>query len=134
VIAIVIIAALAVVLLVYVLGPLRTSGDTEPSYAALRRAELTGRKRAALEAILDMEGERSVGKLSAEDYDVLRREYELEAITALRELDRVSGADSAAPSDDRLEAEIAALRDELRCPNCGAPRARGRACKRCGAR
>ena len=132
--AIVLVAVVAVLLLLFVLGPLRSSSQVVPSQATLRRAELAGRKRAALEAILDMEGERDAGKLSPEDYEVLRREYELEAITALRELDRVSEEPGIAPGDDELEAEIAALRAEFTCPACGASRPPGRVCKRCGTR
>jgi hypothetical protein len=140
-----VVAVLAFLALAYVAGPLRErdeparegTGDTD---------ELIGRKRAALVAILDMEEERDAGKLSAADFAILRNEYEAEAAAALVELDTLRAAGD--PADADLEAEIAAMRARLQrdepdapeaalstepCPTCGTPRARGRACERCGA-
>lgn len=140
-IAAAIIAALACAALAYVAAPLR-KGRRPTNERAADIEELESRKRAALTAILDIENEREVGKLSTEDFEVLRAEYEVEAVTALVELDALR-----VPDEDRLEAEIAAIRDRLgretsraepedaviACPSCGAPRVMGRACERCGA-
>ncbi|HEY7876332.1 MAG TPA: 50S ribosomal protein L32, partial [Actinomycetota bacterium] len=105
-------------------------------------ADLVGRKRAALTAILDMEDERDAGKLSDVDFAALRHEYEAEAAAALVELDALRG--SGGTIDESLEAEIAAIRARLQddspraaasleeCPTCGTPRVPGRTCERCG--
>jgi hypothetical protein len=94
--------------LLYVLAPLaRRSGarDRTPSLAA----ELGARKRAALTGILDLEGERAVGKLNDHDFDVLKSEYEAEAMVAIAELDQLGLANA----DDDLEREIAELKARL---------------------
>jgi hypothetical protein len=144
VIAAIVIAALACGALAYVAAPLRASSRAtpEPDFA---EAELEGRKRAALTAIIDIENERDVGKLSSEDFDILRGEYETEAVAALLELDSLRAAGNETDID--LEVEIAAIRDRLAasggrraaggpllaCPSCGSPRVPGRACETCGA-
>ena len=145
-IATIVIAALACGALAFVAAPMRssTSSSREPSFDV---AELESKKRAALVAIIDIENERDVGKLSSADFAVLRDEYETEAVAALIELDALRGS----PGDDAgLEAEIAAIRERLAdshsqkpasstsaaliaCPSCGAPGVPGRACERCGA-
>jgi hypothetical protein len=122
------VALLVVALLYYVTQPLRTRSVDGPDARASLRDELAARKRAALVGILDIESEREAGKLSDEDFGILRREYEAEAIGALRGLE----ADLPA-ADDELEAEIAALRAELICSECGAPKRRAARCARCGA-
>lgn len=136
-----VVAALALLALAYVSAPLRERDRSLPDDST-DVAELVGRKRAALTAILDMEEERDAGKLSPADFALLRREYEAEAAAALAELDALQ---SPARSDADLEAEIAAIRARLLtretrheeaelepCPSCGTPRAPGRACERCG--
>lgn len=137
-----VVAAIAGLALVWVAGPLRGRDDLSQE-SSVEAAELQGKKRAALTAILDMEEERDAGKLSTNDFALLRREYEAEAAAALAELDALRSPD--APADADLEAEIAAIRTRLRgeseadahpaepCPSCGMPRARGRACEQCGA-
>jgi hypothetical protein len=134
--AVLVVLALAMALAYYVTLPLRGRVVEERAPAASLRGELYARKRAALGAILDIESERDAGKLSNQDFAALRAEYEAEAIDALRDLERADGADprmDLPEPDDELEAEIAALRAELICPRCGAPRPRGSLCPRCGA-
>jgi hypothetical protein len=139
-----VIAVLACGALAYVSVPLRSGAGTPPE-ESFEKQELESKKRVALTAILDIEDERDMGKLSGEDFAVLRSEYETEAVAALVELDTLRGESGAEPGDD-LEAEIAAIRDRLAgarghssggallaCPSCGAPRVPGRACKSCGA-
>lgn len=128
-IPILVVTVCAVLALLYVATPLRRGaphahGDEDPEVV-----EAEAVKRVALMGILDLEEERDAGKLRQPDYESLRAEYEVRAVIALRQADR---ARSPEPDDD-LEAEIAALREEMRCSGCGAIRAPGNACERCGA-
>jgi len=134
VVAAAIVALLAIVALAYVGTPLRRprrSAD-EPAQPAPQRpppvTDAEARKRAALAALMDLEEERAVGKLSDSDFLELRAEYEAEAIAALKQLDIAVLA-----PDDPLEAEIAAYRLRLQCPACGALRPAEGTCPRCGA-
>ena len=125
-----VVALLAIVALIYVSAPIRRAppilddeGDT---------SEAEARKIAALTAILDLESERDVGKLSEADLAELRSTYEHDALAALADLD----AAEALPATDPLEREIASLRHRLsrdRCPSCDAARPAGTTCARCGA-
>ena len=121
-IAIAILAGLAVA---YVLSPLRRGAVNEARADEFVEEALT-RKKNALDALVEIDEERAVGKLSASDHDALRSEYELEAARALNDLDAL------AVSDDDLESEIAAMRDRLACRKCGALRTPGERCPRCG--
>lgn len=123
-----IIGLLAVLALAYVTAPFRAEPEEEP--AADPGRVLEERKLAALTAILDLESERDVGKLSDEDLAELRVTYESEALSVLHELE--SGASSPGSA---LEREIADVRTRLSsdtCPNCGAHRAAASVCPRCG--
>lgn len=124
----VIVALLALAALVYVVSPLRRSGHQEPADESGALDEARERKESALSAIIDLEEEAEVGKLTMRELEILREEYEREALAALEQLDRV-----AAPSrtDDPLEAEIAAMRKRLACPSCGALRDDLGTCSRC---
>ena len=122
-----IIGLLALAALAYVGAPLRRAETADASTDP--EADLEDRKHQALVAILDLEAERDVGKLSEEDFDDLRLTYESEALAALSELDAV-----APWGGDRLEREIAAARANLQptsCPRCGKARPAGAACPRC---
>lgn len=126
-ISVLVVAALASLALAYVLVPLwrgASAGAAEPS---ARVGEIDSRKRSALTAIVDLEEERALGKLTEADFDALVSGYEQDALSALEDLDlaRVS-------VEDELEGEIAALRSRLECPVCGAARPSGTACPRCG--
>lgn len=127
-----IVALIAVAALVYVTAPLRRPRRDAPSAAAARVEEAAGRRRAAFGGLVDIEGERAMGKLSLGDFEALRAEYEAEALAALRELDEL-GAPAGTSDDDDLEAEIAALRSRLSCPDCGAIKTPGEPCEKCGA-
>jgi hypothetical protein len=92
--------------LLYVAAPLaRPRADRDGGRGLI--AELAARKRAALLGIVDLEGERAVGKLNDEDFIALKSEYEAEALVAIAELDQLD-----APGED-LEHEIADLRFRL---------------------
>lgn len=133
-----IVAVLACGALAFVAAPLR-SGASPVEESSAAAAELESRKRAALTAIIDIENERDIGKLSGDDFAILRSEYETEAVAALLELDALHAGEGEV--DVELEAEIAAVKERLSsggsaliaCPSCGAPRVPGRACRRCGA-
>lgn len=125
-----IVGLLAVAALAFVAAPLRRRDTPEPFDPT---SELEDKKLVALTAILDLESERDVGKLSDEDFRELRTVYEAQALDALRELDTMSHVEGTDP----LEKEIARVRARIsarRCPNCGAERKPGAApCPACGA-
>lgn len=129
-IAAVIVALLAAAALLYVTAPLRKPDVEElPSGPSLQQSAIE-RKATALTAILDLEEEAGVGKLTQGELETLRAEYEREALLALEQLDRIA---ATPPADDPLEAEIAAMKERLACPSCGAVRTSGGACSRCDA-
>ena len=128
-IATIAIAVLAVAALIYVAAPLRRGPRFEVDTGPTPQEEARDDKVVALAAIVDLEQERDAGKLSADDFAFLRGEYERDALEALRKLD----ATGETSLDDELEREIAAARQRLACPSCGAPRDAGTPCARCGA-
>jgi len=113
----------------YISMPLARGARKETDALSLQLEEAGARKEAALGALVDIENERLIGKLSTRDFDLLRDEYEADALAALRELDAIEqgGAD-----DDELEEEIAAIRARMECPECGGLRVPGEACSKCG--
>jgi hypothetical protein len=129
VIWLVIVAVLAVAALAYVATPLRRGPRRAFPDKSDDVARIGERKAAALTAIIDLEEERDVGKLSVRDFELLRDQYEREALTALHELDAIQASELG---DEELEAEIAAARALLVCPSCGRPSPTGEQCSRCG--
>jgi cytochrome c-type biogenesis protein CcmI len=125
VIGVVIVATLALVAIAWILVPVLRGRRTHTNDATASH-EAGARKRAALDALVEIEEELEIGKLSPDDFVVLRSEYEREALRALKELDALAGGDS-------LEEEIAAMRRQMMCPNCGALRRPGEACSKCDA-
>jgi cytochrome c-type biogenesis protein CcmI len=126
VIGAIVVVALALVAMVWIAAPLLRGrrADTATSWLDVQEAE--ARKHAALSALVDIEEDLEIGKLSTADFDVLRAEYEREAMRALKDLD-------ASAAGDSLEDEIAAMRRKMLCPNCGALRVPGEACTKCDA-
>lgn len=128
-IGVVLVSLLACAAIAYVALPLRRT-DEEPAEAPMALEEARENKTAALTAIIDLEEEAQMGKLSQAELEALRPEYERDALAALDEIDALS-----APRDadiDPLEAEIEAMRRRLACPSCGAAREPGTTCSRCG--
>jgi cytochrome c-type biogenesis protein CcmI len=123
-IGVIVVAALALVALVWIAVPLLRGRRAEKAPPSPAVEEAEARKHAALTALVDIEEDLEIGKLSAADFDVLRAEYEREALRALKDLDSSTAGDS-------LEDEIAAMRRQMVCPNCGAIRVPGEACTRC---
>jgi len=113
----------------YIWMPLARGVRKESDSLSLRLEEAGARKAAALGALVDIENERLIGKLSTRDFELLRDEYEADALAALRELDAI---EQGAADDDELEAEIAAIRARMECPECGGLRVPGEACSKCG--
>jgi hypothetical protein len=115
---------------VFVAAPIRRGIPAPVEDAGLE--ELHARKRSSLAALIDLESEHAVGKLSDADFEQLKTTYEAEALTVLDEIDALEDA----PAKDDLENEIAAVRSRLErgtCPRCGASRRPGSRCPRCGA-
>jgi hypothetical protein len=129
VIPILLIAALGIAVLVWVARPLRRGPVVDEPLPSQQLEEANAKKRGALLAIVDIENERVTGKLSQTDFMALRSEYETQALLALREADALRDSTF---DDEELEKEIAAIRERLRCPNCGAARRPGEPCERCG--
>jgi rubrerythrin len=125
----IVVGLVALAALVWVLAPLR-----RPRYEGVDLRTLTdeadARKRAALAAIVDLEDDRSVGKLAEDDFRALRHQYETEAVAAIAEFDAL---EASATRPDDIEAEIARVRRAMTCPKCGATRAPEESCPRCGA-
>jgi len=152
VIPVLVVAIVALTVLAWVALPLRRGPRSDAPLPSLELEEAEADKRSALVAIVDIENEHAVGKLSRPDLDALKAEYEARALEALRraealreeqplsasggQADRRSSRRSRQEEwldDDELELEIAAIRERLRCPSCGAARAPGAPCDRCGA-
>lgn len=119
---------LVVLALAYVVQPFRRKDATEMIEGPSPAQRAHEQKTAALTAIVDLEEEAQVGKLTQGELELLRTAYEREALDALVQLDALS---APLVVDDPLEAEIAAVKQRLTCPSCGAPRPSGGTCSRC---
>lgn len=126
---IIVIVVLVAISVAYISRPLVRGARGAPDVTALKLEEAGARKDAALGALVDIENERLIGKLSHSDFELLRDEYESEALAALKELDVLA---EGTTEDDELEAEIAAMRERMACPECGGLRIPGEACSKCG--
>lgn len=123
------IVVVGIAVLVWALAPLRRGPRTDAAERSLLVEETEERKRTALFAILDVEEEHEVGKLSAADLEILRAQYEAQAIDALRRLDDLGAA--TVDRDDTIEAEVARIRAEMTCPSCGELTRPGETCSTC---
>lgn len=124
-----IVSGLALAGLAFVVAPMLRADEPEVLDAT---AEIEQRKVTALTAILDLEAEHEVGKLSDADLTELRAVYENEALELIHQLDGAIDAQA-----DPLEREIAMARQRLNrtvvCAHCGAERrAREPRCPSCG--
>lgn len=135
-IPVLLVATLALGVLVWASLPVRrhTGTDLDAAESSRELEEANASKRAALMAIVDIENERAVGKMSTPDFDALKSEYEAQALRALRAADALRHSpEQTGRHGDEVELEIAAVRERLRCPNCGAARTPGAPCEQCGA-
>jgi hypothetical protein len=125
-------AVLGIAAVWFVLSP-RSGRSSERSGEAGEPFDIeeTARGR-AIEALREIEFDRATGKLSDEDYAALKSRYTGLALDAMR-AERAS-----APSDDVVEALIAAHRagvTSTACPSCGPrPEADAQFCSACGQR
>lgn len=127
-------AMVGVALLLVVLGPLISREAVAPIVDDEPQDLEETRKGIALSALKEIEFDQATGKLSDEDYAMLKGKYTAQALEALR-------AEDGTPADD-LEAVIAARAQVIRgegqatmaCPHCG-PRPESDAlfCSTCGA-
>ena len=121
-------------LLLYLGYPLLTSGRVGAASGPTR--QLFERKEQLLGEIVELELDRELGKVSAEDFQRLFAELEAETLAVIDELDRLNGA-SSYQRERRIEEEVAALRQKTavpRCRGCGTVRREGDMfCPKCGA-
>ena len=126
--------ALLLGLLLYLGRPLLTGGRAGAVTGPTR--QLFERKEQLLGEIVELELDRELGKVSAEDFQRLFAELEAETLAIIGELDQLNGA-SSDQFARRIEEEVAALRQKTaapRCHGCGAPRREGDLfCPQCGA-
>ena len=120
--------ALAVIAIAFIVFPMVRPNRRSPG---IRAAEgLLARRERIYGELRELEFDRDVGKLSAEDYEEARARLETEGARVLRALDA-----RASTVEAEIEREVRALRDNrLSCPACGGTVASGaRFCAACGA-
>ena len=113
-------------LALWILQPLRRARPVAPPGGVddVKWKELVDAKHAVYRSILDLEFDRSVGKVAEEDYGILLHQHQAEALALLHEMDAIASAaagssplagnPAAAGPEETLEAEIAAARERLR--------------------
>ena len=127
----IIIFALSLVLLAYVIRPLlqkKYKFVYVPFIKINEKENLMEKKDEMLGALKEIEFEYQMGKLSEQDYNELKKDYEINALKILRELDTKNDGNS---ENDLIEEEIKALRFQKKksdnkskkkfkyCPECG---------------
>jgi rRNA maturation endonuclease Nob1 len=110
--------------------------------------ELKHKKDGAYAAIRELEFDLSMGKLTEEDFQILKQQYTLEAVGYMQEIDKLElpPATSSMPVDTVLEKENeqgarairndqSAQRKHVYCSSCGAKAAiESRFCTACGSK
>ncbi len=124
-------------------------GDEDATDDEGAPAELEARKKAALQALRDIDFERSIGRLSDEDHAALEKKYRDEARAAMKAIDEGLGpwlkrADEmlaraekgvVAKAEVKTEEKIEAKADAHACPKCETVNdADAVFCKKCGTR
>jgi hypothetical protein len=126
-------AVLAVLALAYVLMPILRGNAAVPVTVL---APETAPEASAIDALREIEFDQATGKLSDEDYAVLKATYTPRALDELRAREAAAAAPSADGTmpEDPAEALIARMKQGgLACPSCG-PRPESDAlfCSDCG--
>ena len=110
--------------------------------------QLEHRKEAAYATIRELEFDLNMGKLSEEDYRILREQYKLDAIRCLKEIDtlrmnqKITENLSEEDLEEEIERQVAFFRKRhhgrngsIFCVKCGTEISyQGRFCHHCGAR
>jgi ribosomal protein L37E len=123
---------------------LRQTGFAPKPEAVLK--ELKNKKDGAYAAIRELEFDLSMGKLTEEDFQILKRQYTLEAVAYMKEMDKLElpPATFSKPVDTVFEEENeqadtairnhkSAKRKHIYCTSCGAKAAiEDRVCAACG--
>jgi hypothetical protein len=127
-------AVMVVGLAAVIVYPLLTRRNRDSAVDAPETRELLEReKTVALVAIREADQDRAMGKLSDEDYGILRAQYEHRAVRAFAALDELpSAGDGNSGAPQQLEHATrdrfcrgcgrAFGREERFCPACGRPR------------
>jgi len=126
-----IVIILSGILLAYVIIPL-TKKKYQLSFVPFiksnqKEIKLLERKNELLGTLKEIEFEYQMGKLSVEDYNNLKNDYEMNALTVLKELDHKDGNSEM----EDIESEIKEFRSKMKpglvqeknlnyCANCGA--------------
>jgi len=114
-----------------ILWPLLRGEEEE---AADLPADRSREKELALAAIRELEFDYATGKISPEDYALLRARYEARALQAITRAATPAATGGEPDLEALLEAEIAARRRGRRCASCGGSLPReARYCPSCGA-
>ncbi len=127
-----IVITLGVILLVYVIIPL-TKKKYQLAFVPFNKTnqkeiKLLERKNELLGALKEIEFEYQLGKLSEEDYNNLKNDYEMNALSVLKELDHKDNGNSEM---EDIESEIREFRSKMKpglgqemnlnyCSKCGA--------------
>jgi len=122
---------------VLILWPLLRRTDSASAEIAIAPADHGREKEMALAAIRELEFDYATGKISPEDYAVLRARYEAKALEGVTQTAATPAAEVGGGGrhlEVLLEEEIAAARGKSRCVFCGESLPReARFCPSCGA-
>ncbi len=119
-----------------ILWPLLRRGGSVEAEASPAPTDRRREKEMTLATLRELEFDYATGKISPEDYAVLRARYEAKALEAItRAAVPAAGIEAGGRGlETRLEEEIAAARSRSRCPVCGDRLPRdARFCPSCGA-
>jgi len=98
----------------------KTAADSdEPVAVDLTLAGLQEEKESAYNALKEAEFDYETGKLSDEDYEIIKKKYSAKAVETLEKLEKyqgASGVESREPSDEGKEITSGKVKF---CPGCG---------------
>jgi hypothetical protein len=134
---------LAILTAIFIAYPLFQKQQRKVSFALNHRAqELEARKAEIYAAIRDIDFDYRMGKLSQEDYETLRDQYKAEAISMMKQLDRMklghsrqtsTQGDGKSATGRGRKQTAAAEKVAHFCHQCGQPvSAQDRFCSVCG--